>query len=77
MYFDNNFYITLRNCDIYIFHNELFFSENIFPISEDFLIKNFLLHKKSYLVYLFLLLITLYIYYKYFINYIMYFDNNF
>ena len=41
MYFDNNFYITLRNCDMYIFYNELFFFENIFPISEDFLIKNY------------------------------------
>ena len=41
MYFDNNFYITLRNCDMYIFHNELFYSKNIFPIPEDFLIKNY------------------------------------
>ena len=41
MYFDNNFYIALRNCDMYIFHNELFFSENMFPISEDFLIRNY------------------------------------
>ena len=39
MYFDNNFYVTLRNCDLYIFHNELFYSKNIFPITEDFLIK--------------------------------------
>ena len=41
MYFDNNFYITLRNYDMYIFHNELFYSKNIFPITEDFLIKNY------------------------------------
>ena len=41
MYFDNNFYIALRNCDVYIFHNELFYSKNIFPITEDFLIQNY------------------------------------
>ena len=41
MYFDNNFYITLKIFYIYKFHNELLFSENIFPISEDFLIKNY------------------------------------
>ena len=40
MYFDNNFYITLSNCDMYIFHNDLFYDKNIFPITEDFLIKN-------------------------------------
>ena len=33
--------IKNRNCDMYIFHNELFISENIFPITEDFLIKNY------------------------------------
>ena len=41
MYFDNNFYITLRNCDMYIFHNDLFYDKNIFPITKDFLIKNY------------------------------------
>ena len=33
--------MTLKNCDMYIFHDELFFYENIFPINEDFLIKNY------------------------------------
>ena len=41
MYFDNHFYIALRNCDMYIFHNDLFYDKNIFPITEDFLINNF------------------------------------
>ena len=41
MYFDNNFYIALRNCDVRIFYNELLYSKNIFPITEDFLIKNY------------------------------------
>ena len=41
MYFDNNFYITLRNCDMYIFHNDLFHNKNIFPITKEFLYNNF------------------------------------
>ena len=41
MYFDSHFYIALRNCDMYIFHNDLFYSKNIFPITQDFLINNF------------------------------------
>ena len=41
MYFDNHFYIALRNCDMYIFHNDLFFDKNISPITEDFLYNNF------------------------------------
>ena len=41
MYFDNHFYIALRNCDMYIFHNDLFYDKNVFPITEDFLIKNY------------------------------------